>query len=99
MLLATAREWPDREGGALEPKWDGYRMVAAVIDGRVRCWSRHGTDLTGRVGGVLGELRELLPDGTLVDGELVALGSAPAVRSDSTLCASARGCLAATIMR
>lgn len=74
MLLGTAREWPDPEAWALEPKWDGYRMIAAVVGGRVRCWSRHGTDLTGRVGGVLGEL---LPDGTLVDGELVALGSAP----------------------
>ena len=81
MLLATARDWPDPEAGTLEPKWDGYRMVAAVVGGQARCWSRHGTDLTGRVGGVLGELRELLPDGTLVDGELVALASAAGGRS------------------
>ncbi|MDP8909340.1 MAG: hypothetical protein M3N47_09555 [Chloroflexota bacterium] len=51
-------------------------MVAAVDGGRVRCWSRHGTGLTGVLGDVLGDLAELLPDGTLVDGELVALASA-----------------------
>ena len=76
MLLATARTWPGGEGWALEPKWDGYRMLAEVDDGRARCWSRHGTDLTGAIGDVVGELRELVPDGGLVDGEFVALGRA-----------------------
>ncbi len=50
-------------------------MVAAVDGGRARCWSRHGTELMGAVGDVVAELRELLPDGTLVDGELVAVAS------------------------
>ncbi|MDP8908329.1 MAG: ATP-dependent DNA ligase, partial [Chloroflexota bacterium] len=63
MLLATARDWPSSDGWALEPKWDGYRMLAAVDDGSLRCWSRHSTDLTCAVGDVLGELAELLPDG------------------------------------
>ncbi len=76
MLLSTVREWPDREGWALEPKWDGYRMLAMVDGGRARCWSRHGTELTGGVGDVIADLRELLPEATLVDGELVALARA-----------------------
>lgn len=57
MLLSTARDWRGGDGWALEPKWDGFRMVAAVNGGRVRCWSRRGTDLTSGVGdiGVYGE--------------------------------------------
>lgn len=77
MLLATARGWPAGDGWALEPKWDGYRMLAAVDGGRARCWTRHGTQLTSAVGDdVLVKLGELLPDASLVDGELVALASA-----------------------
>ena len=74
MLLSTAREWPLGGDWALEPKWDGYRFVAHVNGGRARCWTRHGTDLTSRVGALADELVELLPDQSVVDGELVALG-------------------------
>ena len=51
-------------------------MLAHIAGSNVRCWSRHGTDLTAAVGDVVSELRQLVPDGTLVDGELVALGRA-----------------------
>lgn len=78
---------------------DGYRMLAAVDGGRVRCWSRHRTELTGVVGDVVADLGELLPDGTLVDGELVALASAADGRSVRTSTGSARPCLAAASMR
>ena len=61
--------------------------------------SRRGTGLSGRVGGVLGELRELLPDWMLGDGELVARGSAAGGEVGQDVVASAGGCLAATIMR
>lgn len=77
MLLTSAREWPAGQGWALEPKWDGYRFVAHVDGGRARCWTRHGTDLTSRVGALADELVELLPDRSVVDGELVALASGP----------------------
>jgi bifunctional non-homologous end joining protein LigD len=73
MLLTSAREWPDGGEWVLEPKWDGYRFVAEIRDGRARCWTRHGTDVTARVGEVARELVELLPDQSVVDGELVAL--------------------------
>jgi ATP-dependent DNA ligase len=45
MLLTTARAWPETSRWVLEPKWDGYRILAAVNQGRVRCWTRHGTRL------------------------------------------------------
>jgi ATP-dependent DNA ligase len=35
-------------------------MLAAVADGCVRCWTRHGADLTGAVGDIVGELHELV---------------------------------------
>lgn len=72
MLLTTARTWPVGDGWVLEPKWDGYRMVAAVKGGVARCWTRHGTELTAGVGEILEDLATL-PDDSIVDGELVAL--------------------------
>ena len=73
MLLATARHWPAGGDWALEPKWDGFRLVAHVEGGTARCWTRHGTELTSRIGGLACELVELLPDRSIIDGELVAL--------------------------
>lgn len=77
MLLTSARAWPDGGDWVLEPKWDGYRFVADIRDGRARCWTRHGTDVTARVGAVARELVELLPDHSVVDGELIALAPGP----------------------
>ena len=73
MLLTNARDWPQGGDWVLEPKWDGYRFVAEIRDGRACCWTRHGTNVTARVRGVARELVELLPDQSVVDGELVAL--------------------------
>lgn len=81
MLLTSARKWPAGGDWALEPKWDGYRFVARIVGGRARCWTRHGTDLTSRVGAVADELVELLPDDSVIDGELVALASGPGGRT------------------
>ena len=75
MLLSTAHTWPTGRGWVLEPKWDGFRVLAAVDQGKTRAWTRHGTDITAAVPGVLGELAELVPAGTVVDGELVALAA------------------------
>lgn len=72
MLLTTARTWPASDGWVLEPKWDGFRMVAAVDGGVARCWTRHGTRLTAGVSEILEDLATL-PDDSIVDGELVAL--------------------------
>jgi ATP-dependent DNA ligase len=48
-----------------------------VEGGRGRCWTRHGTELTSRVGALADELVELLPDRSVIDGELVALARGP----------------------
>jgi bifunctional non-homologous end joining protein LigD len=50
-------------------------MLATVRAGRVRCWTRHGTRLGLCITGIADELLLRLPDDSLLDGELVALGS------------------------
>jgi bifunctional non-homologous end joining protein LigD len=82
MLLTTATRWPTGGDWALEPKWDGYRFVAHIDGGRARCWTRHATDLTARVGAIASELVELLPDRSVIDGELVALAAGPDGQAD-----------------
>ncbi len=69
-MLATP--WPtpfDDDDWWFEVKWDGYRAVVGSVEGRVRARSRRGLDLLGR----FPELSDLdIPDGVVVDGEVVA---------------------------
>ncbi|MCH8559661.1 ATP-dependent DNA ligase [Nesterenkonia sp. DZ6] len=63
------------KGWVLEGKWDGYRAIAAVhADGRVEIRSRNGKDFSS-IFPELSELADLVPPGTVVDGEIVALNS------------------------
>jgi ATP-dependent DNA ligase len=73
MLSCSARRWPEGGDWVLEPKWDGFRLLVEVDgDGRVRAWSRHGTSLTPRVGGLAAAFGEA-PAGSIFDGELVVV--------------------------
>lgn len=69
-MLATS--WPaafDDERWWFEVKWDGYRAVVGSEGGVIRARSRRGIDLTGP----FPELKALdLPDGVVVDAEVVA---------------------------
>ena len=59
-----------------EMKWDGYRALATVERGRVTLVSRNGKDMTEDFP-ELQELAVLAPEGSILDGEIVALdGSA-----------------------
>ncbi|WP_150460327.1 ATP-dependent DNA ligase [Nesterenkonia ebinurensis] len=62
------------EGWVFEAKWDGYRMIAAVDSAGVELRSRSGKAYT-KVFPELVELAELVPRGTVLDGEVVALNS------------------------
>ncbi|MFJ8802772.1 hypothetical protein [Streptomyces sp. NPDC102487] len=45
-MLSTATARPDLPPGmAGEPKWDGYRALLSIDDGRVELRSRRGTDM------------------------------------------------------
>jgi bifunctional non-homologous end joining protein LigD len=73
MLSVSARRWPDGDRWVLQPKWDGFRLLLEIArDGRTRAWSRHGTDLTSRLGSLLAPFTGVAR-GTTFDGELVAV--------------------------
>ena len=73
MLSVSARRWPDGGRWVMQPKWDGFRLLVEINrDGRTRAWSRHGTDLTTRLGSLLAPFSAVMP-GTTFDGELVAV--------------------------
>lgn len=75
-MLATLGKPADirGKGWTFEGKWDGYRALAKVDADGVTLRSRNGTDLTGTFP-ELTELADLVPEGTIVDGEVVALNS------------------------
>lgn len=72
--LATLSDYPPRGDDWLhEIKYDGYRLQALLAGGTVKLMSRNGKDWTSRFKPVVTALRELEEQGTVVDGEIVAL--------------------------
>ncbi|MFF9090414.1 ATP-dependent DNA ligase [Streptomyces sp. NPDC014991] len=73
-MLATAvaiSDLPEKSAG--EPKWDGYRAQLAVFaGGPVLLRSRRGTDMTASFPEIRAAALAQLPEGTGLDGELVA---------------------------
>jgi ATP-dependent DNA ligase len=63
---------PAQPGLRLEPKLDGFRAAIVVEDGMVRAWSRNGTDLTPRFPELERGAGLLIPEGCVVDGEIVS---------------------------
>src|SRR5437867_2577776 len=70
MLAQLARELP-LGGYSYEPKWDGFRCLAFVRDGRVELKSRHGRPFARYFPEIVEALARL-PDCTL-DGELLTI--------------------------
>ena len=63
----------DDDAWAYEVKWDGYRTLAHVDDGRVRLQSVSGRDVTDTYGELAGLADGVLADRAILDGELVVL--------------------------
>jgi bifunctional non-homologous end joining protein LigD len=55
-----------------ELKWDGYRIVATVINRQARLWSRNGIDWTAKVPHVARAIEKLGIESAALDGELIA---------------------------
>ncbi len=73
-LATLAKRVPDEGAGWLfEIKFDGYRIVADVEDGRVRLSSRNGHDWTGRFPEIASAIGALPITRARLDGEVVAL--------------------------
>ena len=64
-LLTDLNDWQ------IEWKWDGIRAQLIKRDGQVFLWSR-GEDLVTKSYPEIAEMAQLLPDGTVLDGELLA---------------------------
>ena len=72
MLLRTEK-LPQGADWLYEIKLDGYRILAIKSEGDVRLRSRNDNDFTFRYAQIASAL-DALPDETVIDGEVVALG-------------------------
>jgi bifunctional non-homologous end joining protein LigD len=70
-MLATPGPLPTGPNWLYEVKWDGWRVLADVEDGRLRLSSRSGRDVTAHFP-ELADVLDLAPD-VLLDGEVVML--------------------------
>jgi bifunctional non-homologous end joining protein LigD len=73
-MLATLTEAPfDDAGWVFEDKYDGFRMVAKIEDGKVALYSRNGKVISHSYIEVAKALEGMKGD-AVIDGELVAIG-------------------------
>jgi bifunctional non-homologous end joining protein LigD len=73
-MLATLVEQPfDDPQWLYEVKWDGYRAVAFIHEGKARLVSRNQNDLTGEFPEIAQALQSLPVENAILDGEVVAL--------------------------
>ncbi len=80
MLARAVPEVPrPRTPGALsyEPKWDGFRCIAARDGDEVTLWSRSRKPLTEYFPEVADACRRWLPDQAVVDGEIIVRSGPP----------------------
>lgn len=72
-MLATLVDTPfDRDGWVFEIKWDGYRAVTTIQDGKVDMISRNGTSFNEKFAPIAKALADF-PHTAILDGEVVAL--------------------------
>ena len=71
--LAKLGDAPPTGGQWLhEIKWDGYRILATIVGGVVRLWSRNALEWTDRLPEVRAALEALGLEDACLDGELIA---------------------------
>ena len=73
MLAESANEPFDGEDWLFEIKWDGYRAIAFIADGKVRLVSRNQNELTGRYPELKDIPQFIKAKNAILDGEVVAL--------------------------
>jgi bifunctional non-homologous end joining protein LigD len=73
MECLSVSKLPDGSNWVWEIKLDGYRAIAVKKDGKASLWSRNRKSLS-RQFPQIAEALNGLPDGTVVDGEVVAMG-------------------------
>jgi bifunctional non-homologous end joining protein LigD len=72
--LAHLREQPPAGDDWLhEVKWDGYRILATIADGKVKLWSRNALPWNDRLPDIVQSLESLGLTTAQLDGELIAI--------------------------
>ncbi len=72
-MLATLVDEPfDKEGWLFEIKWDGYRAIVEIADGKVHLYSRNNIDLSEKYPQIVKSL-ESIHSNAVLDGELTIL--------------------------
>ncbi len=72
-MLATLVDEPPPGEWHKEVKYDGYRALSALANGRVAIWTRNGLDLAGRFPGVARALSRIVVGDAVLDGEVCVL--------------------------
>ncbi|HZR08073.1 MAG TPA: non-homologous end-joining DNA ligase [Myxococcales bacterium] len=72
-MLATLVEEAPAGTWHAEVKYDGYRAVSALSNGRVAMWTRNALDLAGRFPRVARSLSRLVVGDAVIDGEVCVL--------------------------
>ena len=72
-LCRTSATAPAGDDWLHEVKWDGYRMLATVAQGKVRLWSRNAIEWTQKLPEIVAAIANLKLKSAQFDGELVAL--------------------------
>lgn len=64
---------PPGDGWLHEVKWDGYRILATVVKGKVRLWSRNAIDWSDRLPALVRAVAGLGAKSAQLDGEIVVI--------------------------
>jgi bifunctional non-homologous end joining protein LigD len=72
-LATLVTEPPKGDGWVHEIKFDGYRLLARIAQGKVRLITRANNDWTEKFEGLAAQLSRLAVDSALIDGEVVHL--------------------------
>src|SRR5438552_12806508 len=74
-MLATLAEAPppDDANWNYEMKYDGFRAIVAIVDGKFAMWSRNELDLAPRFPAIAEAVRKIKVPELVLDGEIVAL--------------------------
>jgi len=58
----------------LEPKYDGERIIAECINGKINLWTRRHVDASNKFPEIIETLKTLMNDNWILDGELTVAG-------------------------
>lgn len=72
-LCKAQRAPPQGDHWLHEVKWDGYRIVATVVKGKVRLWSRNAIEWTAKLPELAAAVASLKLKSAQLDGEMIVL--------------------------